>query len=262
MESIPKMSRFILKGFGLVITGLLVFAFILWFTLDVSPVIDIEVNNKFQPVKSYEGEMLNEDSLLHLAGTNKSIPEEYKLPILLALSHFPELKEIPIKFKLTSEGAPLQSSFKISTLLLPKVKREYVILLLNEEGTFFDPIIMKNLLLDQQVAIIAHELCHTVYYHRLNTLEVIKWGMEFVLNTDFARDHEWNTDLLTIHKGFGWQLYNYTYFVRHLEGEIKDYVESEEGKWMDSFYMTDEEVKETILQLTGYYTRTESNNPN
>jgi len=247
------MIKHIIKGTVFVVLSLLIFAAVIWFIVDVSPVKNIEVNNKFQPVKSYEGRKLSEDSLFRLAGINKSIPVKYRLSILLALSHFPELKEVSIKFKLVPDGAPLESSFKISTLLLPKVKREYIILLLDKEGTFFDPITMKNLSFDQQVAIIAHELCHTSYYHDLNTVEIIKWGMEFALNPNFAGAHEWNTDLLVVYKGLGWQLHNYTYFVRHLSGELRDYVESEEGKWMNTFYMTDEEIKKAIIQLKGYY---------
>ncbi len=198
------MIRHIIKGTVFVVLSLLVIAATIWFTVEVSPVKSININSNIQPLKTYEGRKLDEDSLIRLAGTNKSIPENFQLPILLALSHFPELNEVSIKFQLTSDGAPLESSFNISTLFLPKVKRKYVILLLDEEGTFFDPIIMKNLSMDQQVAIIAHELCHTSYYQDLNTVEIIKWGMEFASNPEFAGAHEWNTDLLTIYKGLGW----------------------------------------------------------
>ncbi len=252
------MIRNIIKGTVFVVLSLLIIAATIWFTVDISPVKNIEVNYKFQPVKSYEGKTLNEDSLLRLAGINRSIPEKYRLSILLALSHFPELNEVSIKFVLTTDGAPLESSFKISTLLLPKAKREYVILLLDEEGTFFDPIIMKNLSFDQQVAIITHELCHTAYYNDLNTFEVIRWGMEFLISPEFAGAHEHNTDLLTIYKGFGWQLYDYAYFVRHLSG-LNEYLESEEGEWMKTFYMTDEEILDAMVNLNGYYSRSGSN---
>ena len=251
------MIRKTLQVAGLVLLGLLVFINLIWFTVDVSPVKGIKANREFQPVQSYEGRKLDEDSLLSLIGDNKSIPEKYSLSILLALSHFPELREIPIQFRLTADGAPMESSFNILTLLLPKGKRKYVILLLDEEGTFYDPIIMKNLSLDLQIAIMAHELCHTIYYHDLNTLEVIKWGMEYLVSPQFAGIHERNSDLLAIYKGFGWQLYNYAYFVRHVS-VLKDYYESEEGKWIDSFYMTDEEILNIMFQLNGYYGNTGS----
>ena len=38
------------------------------------------------------------DSLFHLYGHHKTLPEDYKLQVLLALSHFPELKEVKINY--------------------------------------------------------------------------------------------------------------------------------------------------------------------
>jgi len=254
-RSIIHKAKGALKWGAYLLGGILTFLAIVWFGVDVSPTTIIEIRKDVVPLSTYEGIGPIRDSLLRIAGENKEMPEDFELSILIALSHFPELMNVPIEFRMTSTGAPMESSFNIPTLLVPGGKRSYIIYLLDKEGTFMDPIIMKNLSLDLQVAMIAHELSHTIYYQELNTIEILKWGMQYLLGKQFAGTHERNTDLLTIYKGFGWQLYDYAYYVRYTS-ELKDYYALDEGKWIDDFYLTDKEVLKAMFQLDSYYVNT------
>ena len=242
----------ILKWLGGVLGGIILLFLVIWFGVPADPIKQIEVNDHVTTFRTYEEADWDLDSLEALVGENKTMPDEYRRSILIALSHFPELASTPIHFKLTTSGAPMESSFDIATLFLPKSSRQYVIWLLETEGTFLDPIIMRNLSLDLQISMMAHELCHTIYYHDLSSLEVARWGLGYLLNPDFSSSHERNTDRLTVLKGFGWQLYDYAYYVRY-ESDIRHFYATDEGKWLDRFYMTDKEIMEVMVELNGYY---------
>ena len=60
------------------------------------------------------------DSLQELYGNNKVLAPGYELQCLWALSAYPELKDIYIEFTLEPDGAPMESSFYIGSLLLGK----------------------------------------------------------------------------------------------------------------------------------------------
>lgn len=61
----------------------------------------------------YEGVEISLTKLQSEFGTNKILPKGYEVQALLALSHYPELKDIKIKFKLKRRGSPIvsQTSF-------------------------------------------------------------------------------------------------------------------------------------------------------
>jgi len=232
---------------------LLIFLAGIWFLIDVTPYKQIPVYATTSPIENYEGGRFDLDSLRLHFGKDKVIPCEYELSILLALSHFPEMKDIQISFELTQSGAPMESTFDYLTLLLSGTKRKYRILLLDSYGTNFDPIVMRNLSLNSQVGIIAHELCHTIYYHDLNTLEIINWGLKYLLNKKFAAEHERNSDLLAIYKGFGWQLLEYATYIRTTPG-IREWYESGGSEWLDTYYMTDSEILAVMRGKDAYKT--------
>lgn len=247
------MRRKILISFSVLFMLLLIFLTGIWFLIDVTPYKQIPIYAATSPIENYEGDRFDLDSLRLNFGKNKVIPHEYELPILLALSHFPEMKNVGISFELTQSGAPLESTFGYSTLLLSGTKRKYRILLLDSYGSNFDPIVMRNLSINSQVGIIAHELCHTIYYHDLNTLEIFNWGLKYLLSKNFAPEHERNSDLLAIYKGFGWQLLDYATYIRTAPG-IREWYESGGSEWLDKYYMTDSEILEVMMVMDEYKT--------
>lgn len=188
------------------------------------------------------------DSLESSYGTYKSF-EKHKAAALIALSRYPELKDVPISFKISDSGAPMESSFDLSTILNKPEERKYIIYLLESEGTMFDPILMANLPFDAQVGILAHELGHTLYYHNMSFWQIAKWGIMYTIHPGFRAKHERSTDLLPVYRGLGNQIYRYAEYVRTSPETIELY---ERGKWfMDTFYMTHDEINEEMNKL-GY----------
>jgi hypothetical protein len=180
------------------------------------------------------------DSLKGLIGNNKGLPPGFEIAGAIAYSAYPELKDVEIDMVLVNGGAPMESRPLIGRLIGPRKYRRYVILLNNEQPSYFEPILLRSLPFDAQVGILAHELGHIVYYEQLNILEFGKWGLNYLRSDDFRARHERFTDLMPVYHGLGSQIYQYAYFVRK-DSTCKAFYE--EGKdFMDKYYMTDDEL--------------------
>jgi hypothetical protein len=194
--------------------------------------------------KVFEGKA---DSLSKIWGGKKSIPEAYSLQCLIALSAFPELKNTEIHFILSSEGYPMQSSIYLPTLVGAKEDRVYKIMLNDSGGSFLDPILLKNLPFDAQVAILIHEIGHTAYYEKLSTVKFLSWGLKYALFPSYRKSHESSTDRLVIYRGFGYQLLNYARFVRYADSTNELYQEAK--YFMNTYYLTPYEIQDYINKL-------------
>jgi len=182
----------------------------------------------------------NLDSIKAVIGANKGLPPGYELAAAIAYSAYPELKDVKIDMVLVDKGAPMESNFDLWTMFVPgKKNRLYKILLLEAEVPY-DPILMKNLPLDAQVGILAHELGHVFYYHERNLLKIGKWGLKYINDPQFLALHERSTDMMPVYHGLGSQIYQYAYFVRNDPSCQELYARSK--YFMDTYYMTEKEL--------------------
>lgn len=180
------------------------------------------------------------DSLKRIIGNNKGLPPGFEIAGAIAYSAFPELRDVEIDMVFIKGGAPMESRPEIKTLFGLRKNRRYLILLNNEQHSYFEPILLRSLPFDAQVGVLAHELGHIVFYEQLNTLQLGKWGLNYLLNDDFRATHERATDLMPVYHGLGSQIYQYAYFVRK-DPTCRAFYE--QGKdFMDKYYMTDDEL--------------------
>jgi hypothetical protein len=186
------------------------------------------------------------DSLKHIIGTNKGLPPGFEIAGAIAYSAYPELKDVKIDMVFINGGAPMEARPKILTLFGLRKNRRYLILLNNEQHSYFEPILLRSLPFDAQVGVLAHELGHIVFYEQLNTLQLGKWGLNYLRNDDFRATHERATDLMPVYHGLGSQIYQYAYFVRK-DPTCRAFYE--EGKdFMDKYYMTDDELAASLKE--------------
>ena len=188
----------------------------------------------------------NLDSLKAIIGDHKGLPEGFEVAAAIAYTAYPQLKDVKIDMILTQDGAPMESTLDVWTLFGQRKNRQYRILLndTRKEGAFFEPILLRSLPFDAQVGILAHELGHVVYYHRLNLFKFGKWGLKYLKDDKFRAIHERTTDLMPLYHGLGSQIYQYAYFVRKDSSCIEFF--KKEQAFMDKYYMTDEELLEAI----------------
>ena len=191
-------------------------------------------------------------------GKNKDLPKEFETSILLALSHYPDLKETAIDFIVRPDDIPLASRPYFGTMLLGKKNRKYKVVISSEgiKSNFAEPILMKNLPLDARVGVVAHELGHTEYYekHKLNYM--IAFAARFFTQGKFERAHERSTDSLVVYRGLGWPAYAYAKYVRTNE-QMKPQIEAMRQQaggnfWLDETYMHYDAILEMMKTMPEY----------
>jgi hypothetical protein len=183
------------------------------------------------------------DSLRALYGKNKQLIKAYELQILLALSHYPELKEIPIHFYQEEAFIPLASRPEPLQMLQSKQKWQYNIIISTKSIEAMEPVLVKNLPFEAQVGIIGHELAHTSYYLDKSVWQMLLIGLNYIF-PDFRARFEKNTDRRSIAHGLGWQLLAYARYAR----KVMQYEETSLGS---EYYLSPAEVEMQIKQTYG-----------
>ena len=150
----------------------------------------------------------NIDSLQSSFGQNKIIISEYRLPILIALSHYPELINIKIIFKSVNIESTGKTTIAFPSILT-KSNRKYIIYINdNKEQTGF---LFKDLSLNEQIAVIGHELAHVLDFSKRSFIGMITWGSNY-LNHEKRIKIERETDQATITHGLKNELYEWSNF--------------------------------------------------
>jgi hypothetical protein len=185
-------------------------------------------------------------SLKAKVGPDKDLLADFEMAALVALSQYPELKEVKIEMVATQKNAPLESNFKWITLFGPKNERVYRVFINDNKQSKYGPYLLRNLPFNAQVGILAHEFGHVAYYEERSTLELIGFGALYLFNSEFRAAHERSTDLMPVYHGLGWQIADYAHYVRSCPACLPFYEEFGENM-MDKYYRTDLEIKAELM---------------
>ncbi len=216
--------------------------------IQVDPQLDVHVfPNKIDP------DLLSSDSLWKVVGSKKAVPKTFEKASLVAISAYPQLRDVNVEMVLTQSGAPMESNFDIRTLFGKGKNRVYRILLNDADQTNFEPILLRSLPFDAQVGILAHELGHVAYYHQLSTLQIAKWGVMYLASSDFRAKHERSTDLMPLYHGLGHQIYDYAWYVRN-DPSCRPLYEQFGTAFIDKYYMSDQELLQHLEKSPLYQT--------
>lgn len=169
------------------------------------------------------------NDLLETFGQQKRLAKGYELQCLLALSHYPELKEVPIEFRIEETFIPLASRPEPLSVLFPWIKRKFLVVISSKSADFFEEILMHNLPFNEQVGVLGHELAHTLYYLDKNSFQLAQIAYKYQYDGDFHDSFERETDKRAVAHGLGYQLYDYAFFVRKSFGNTQAEIEQEEG---------------------------------
>ncbi|MFN3403748.1 MAG: hypothetical protein ACK40G_06610 [Cytophagaceae bacterium] len=193
--------------------------------------------------EDFEGKL---DSLNELYGKNKELPKGYELQALIALSHYPQLKDIPIKFIVHPAYIPLTSKPALLSIFRKKDKWYYIITISSSSSPNMDNILLKNLSFNAQVGVLGHELAHTVFYLDKDWSDILSLGINYLIPY-FRGQFEKDTDRRAVRYGLGWQLYDYSSYVRALP-DMKPHTE-----WVDQYYLSPERIIAYMKKVPGYY---------
>ena len=150
--------------------------------------------------------------LLAEFGRNKELPEGYELQALLALSHYPELKETRIRFVVDDVNIPLSSRPHWATMLRSAGKRTYLVVIDSQREGGREELLLKKQPFNAQTGIIGHELAHTVYYLDRSFFGILNDALCQLSNCRI--NFERQTDQRTVDYGLGWQRYDHSVFLR------------------------------------------------
>lgn len=148
----------------------------------------------------------NKDSLQKIYGSNKEFIKGLELPALVALSHYPELKNTRISFKLKNIESTGKTTFTFFSLFTPYNKHFIIWINNNKSRTGF---LLQEVSFNAQIGALGHELAHVADFMNRGTLNIAGWALRY-LNKNHQREIERQIDLATIHHGLGWQLYDWT----------------------------------------------------
>ncbi|OJJ23136.1 hypothetical protein BKI52_01935 [marine bacterium AO1-C] len=193
------------------------------------------------------------DQLKAQFGKNKILPKGYELQALVALSHYPELKDISIEFILQEAYIPLSSRPDPITILLPWKKRKYLVVISTKSVKAFESILLKNLPYNGQIGVIGHELAHTTDYLDKSALQVARIGFNYATSNTYRKSFERATDLRTIKHGLGYQL-------RSMSQDISDKIKripalAKEVASTKDNYLTPQEITQQIGEMPALYPR-------
>jgi hypothetical protein len=184
----------------------------------------------------FEGKI---DELRKKHGWGKLIEDEYELPVLVALSHYPELDKLPIEFI----SVPLTSTMMAqprSKTMFDGRNRTYIVFLNScKECTGFLP---SELSFNQLVGVLGHELGHISYYSGRTGVQLLIDGFGYYFK-QYRRDFEAGTDMMTLDHGLGWQLLDFTDFIMN-----KAQLSPQYEKKKQRIYLTDKDLKRELLK--------------
>jgi len=179
------------------------------------------------------------DMLEKQFGTNKKIPEDIKLEVLLTLAYFPELKNSQIKFKKGLISTTLNARPTIlSVLFKNKENRNYIVRI---NKTKKDSMVTYNEVpFNAKIGLLSHEFTHFVDYLDKDIGGVAN-RLVMYINKHTKRKYEHEIDSLVVRRKLGWQLYDWSYFVLNSSDASKKY-----KKFKKYTYLEPEEILEIM----------------
>lgn len=161
--------------------------------------------------------------LLEAFGSNKELPTGYELQTLIALSHFPELRDTRIRFVEKDAGIPIASRPRPISTFRRREKRLYLVVI-DTTSAERGALLLKNQPFNAQVGIIGHELAHTAWYVNRSFFGIVSDSV-CQLSQSCRAGFERATDRRLVLHGLGWQRYDHSAFVRagfREEGIVSD----------------------------------------
>ena len=176
-------------------------------------------------------------------GSKKKFVKEFELQSLIALSYYPELKDVTITFRYhdimtTMEVRPEYFS------MLKSSHRKYIISI--DTNTHNEGVLLKEVSFNAQVGVIGHELAHIIDFERRSVKSLFLLGFNYMILNNHAK-YERSIDELTIQRGLGWQSLEFADFMQY---KSKASVRYKKFKMMN--YLSDIEIESEIAKMNMY----------
>lgn len=167
-------------------------------------------------VKKFTPDSLSNEYITELKkefGNNKQYPDQFEKQILIALSHYPELKNTPIRFRNRPRHSIAMTRSTWGGILASVTRRHYIVTISSRTEEMLMPLLFPKLSFNAQVALIGHELGHVVQYAAKNTGQLVKY-VACNVSAKYIDRFEYQADSICIAHGLGYQLLEWSSFIR------------------------------------------------
>lgn len=165
---------------------------------------------------------------------NVQYPAEYERQILYALSYYPELNEVEIRFKKMPITTTLNCKPRLTSLFWGKSRRVYIIGINSKKQ--FSGILFSEIPPEGQIGIIGHELAHIKDYQSLSIFGIIGRGIDY-LHVSSKAKFERRIDTMTIQAGMGEYLHRWAHFAIYESNASEKY-----KRFKRRIYLAPEEI--------------------
>lgn len=159
------------------------------------------------PIKTYflHSDSLRYDSLLESYGRYKILPQNFEIQALVALSHYPELRNEYIEFRFKKAKSAHAAHPDFLSLFKARNKRKYIVIISPKVKKHLENSRLEHLNYNAQIGVLGHELAHIADYSQRNFCEILDFGIRYTRNKTIA-EIETATDMSAIEHGLGYQL--------------------------------------------------------
>lgn len=147
---------------------------------------------------------------------------DIKADILVALSYYPELQGVKIRFSYRSIKQTMNSRPSPFNMFRKKVNWQYSIIVNNNKGKH-KALPFEKLPFSMKVGWLGHELAHTLQYQQMSSGEMMIFAYKYVFSKRFVRKAERYSDLITIEHGLAYPLYIGTDYLLNCKDIDKKY---------------------------------------
>lgn len=184
------------------------------------------------------------DSLDQNYGTNKKFVKAFELQSLIALSYYPELKNVPITF----EYSDIKTTMEVRPEFLSALKshnRRYIIFIDNNVQ-HNQGVLLSEVSFNAQIGVIGHELAHIMDYQQRSVTSLLGLGIDYLIKKNHAK-YERSIDEYAIKRGLGWQELEFADYMQHKSKASANY-----KRFKQINYMSGAEIKEEIAKTKLY----------
>ena len=177
---------------------------------------------------------------------NKVIPAKIEKEAKIALSYFPELKDVPIEFRFKDEikKSFMQAQPNFSNLFSGKKKRTYYVFIsenLNIEGEEFS---IDEVPSDVLVGWLGHELGHIMDYRNRSAMGLVIFGLRYISSSNYIQTAERAADVYAVNQGMGEYILKTKNFILN-NSELSDTYKRRIAK----LYLSPEEIVVLVNKL-------------
>ncbi|WP_324721369.1 hypothetical protein [Salinimicrobium sp. HB62] len=136
---------------------------------------------------------------------NKIIPQNIIGEARVALSFYPELKDVEIEFKYKKgiKKSFMQAQPKVTTLFNGKKARSYYVFMSNKFLIQDEEFSITEIPSEVLIGWLGHELGHIVDYRDKSAMKLVKFGTRYVTSDKFIKKAERTADTHAINRGLG-----------------------------------------------------------